>query len=47
MLRIYLVLVLGALEALQCIICHYLQTDGIMDRITDRIMDGIMDGIMD
>ena len=28
---IYLVWVLGALEALQCIICHYLRTDGITD----------------
>ena len=28
---IYLVWVLGALEALQCIICHYLRTDGITE----------------
>ena len=37
--RIYLVGVLGALEALQCIICHYLWMDGITDRITDGRTD--------
>ena len=34
--RIYLVWVLGALEALQCIICHYLRTDGITELRTDQ-----------
>ena len=28
---IYLVWVLGALEALQCIICHYLRMDGVTE----------------
>ena len=34
--RIYLVWVLGALEALQCIICHYLWTDGWNHGITNE-----------
>ena len=36
---IYLVWLLGALEALQCIICHYLRNYGITDGITESRKD--------
>ena len=40
---IYLVWVLGALEALQCIICHYLRTELRNHGRTDGITDGRTD----